>query len=1717
MAQSNPAGGGGQATASAPGGYYLPAFSANMGMDILNASQQKPPQLQQNHPQRQQPEQYTNYDSYYQSTAYSDQGLSADMSQLVRQGHEQSHHHDQATFEQDLGAALGIDTSDVGSPNRQVSLENGQENGHNIWAQFLESQQDSILAWDQDQHLEQTSEVHQPASTAPQSNAGHSQYQYSNGDSSSSIAGYSQMNNQYGIYGEPYGLPHTALPYQQTPTPPPPHLQHQQQQQVQHASRPQQYQFVSQQRPRSHAIYGNHPPHQSSFDPPMPPSQLQAQQQQAPPRQSQIQTSMTSQMQSPIQQSMHSRIEEPVQQSISSTPAISATNGNGSGRFYDSQSQQPSVKQEAMEQQPDIMPMHNLQCTPNNSPSFLPPQTTPTQTQLQQPVHPHSQASVPFQHQAYIKSPLPPHLQQQQEEQQRLQLTAPNAVPASQPRSQAKAKRQPSQQSTPVLQNKFVVPAIPAANPSSSMAFEPPRKRVRNASATVTTAAAPDLMISTVAATSMPITQEINSVSSASSPTLSTLKIQRREDKDVKNAKGKVKASPVDSIVPQSPRLSMEAGFLSPINSQIAVAPSQSPPGAVHQSILSSQIGSQPAFSAIPHPVPAHVSAANQTTPAPEIVRPDDSSRVARNHIKATASLPNSQQFLLDSGIGTMKSRASPPILKVERKNEVPKLPKLSDLDRDELLATMLAESEYVDPPMTRSEYIASLGVVPELVTTVPYNRLEYFAKSSIPSDISAEVYAREGIEAAIASRLPPYALHPLEYELLKNDINHLHVTTYLNIRNGILRLWRMNHHVSVTRAEAAGCARDPRFFGLAEAAFELLVRHGYINFGVVDIPRCRNNFPYMLTIPPVRRPRLRIVVIGAGMAGLGCARQLDGLFKQYDDFLSGYEAPPEIVILEGRQRIGGRVYSAPLRKDGDQNSVSHKVDLGGQIITGFGNGNPLAVIVRKQLGLRCHELQDAGALYDEVVGGAVSASLDRRAEGLFNDMLDRVASYRAPVVPPHTVEGDVSLVTSGKDPTGDGGRTIARMEANAVDLPPLEPTVEVGSYPLKTVGRPYTAKTTKTSLDLKLEDLGYVVSKNRSEHDIPPFTTTPVPPQAPTLGATLDRQLDIVRQLADLTAQDLRLINWHYANLEYANATSVHNLSLGSWDQDDGNEFSGKHSMLENGGYMLVPRALYVFPTRLDVRFKSSVKIVAYETSKQDGRKKFTVTMHSGERISADRVVCTVPLGVLKAGTISFQPELPETKRESIQNLGFGVLNKVVLVYDRCFWDPDKDIVGVARDNSGSADRKNQDSYRDVRGRFYMFWNCTKVVGKHCLVALMAGHAAVDTSRHPDEVLIRDATYVLSRMYPSVAIPHPTETIITRWHQDPFSRGSYSYVGPNATGDDYDILAAPTCDDNLFFAGEATSRTHPATVHGAYLSGLRAAEEVFRTVVGDITLASPLVKPRLRPNVPLQTETVTFPPPPKSAYVGEIPPVPQPVRLPHIPLEEFEMMPVDEGLVPIKRRAKPGPKPKAKSSTPVPLAMASITTSQSQAQPSSFNIISPNGHFPTKNGATGKIDPHLHLLRARQLRDQRLAAHTRECEAAISKALGSAVPQKPEKAHLNPFILFQKVNWETCRIMAEQQRRLTTGDANAKPTVADIRAVLSQKWRNLNDEEKKPVIEETNRNRVENERRFAEYKLKMVEYEEKVKLCRENWFREHESVPTNEETRELELASTVA
>src|SRR5271170_639341 len=117
-----------------------------------------------------------------------------------------------------------------------------------------------------------------------------------------------------------------------------------------------------------------------------------------------------------------------------------------------------------------------------------------------------------------------------------------------------------------------------------------------------------------------------------------------------------------------------------------------------------------------------------------------------------------------------------------------------------------------------------------------------------------------------------------------------------------------------------------------------------------------------------------------------------------------------------------------------------------------------------------------------------------------------------------------------------------------------------------------------------------------------------------------------------------------------------------------------------------------------------------------------------------------------------------------------------------------------------------------------------------------MAGDAAFQTEEASNETLVTEMTTILGRIHRKESLPRPVQAIVSRWRQDPFARGSYSFIGPEATGKDYDTLGEPV-DQRVFFAGEATCRTHPATVHGAYISGLRAATEVLESIIGKIEL----------------------------------------------------------------------------------------------------------------------------------------------------------------------------------------------------------------------------------------------------------------------------------------
>ncbi|MGJ3233088.1 MAG: FAD-dependent oxidoreductase [Oceanicaulis sp.] len=113
------------------------------------------------------------------------------------------------------------------------------------------------------------------------------------------------------------------------------------------------------------------------------------------------------------------------------------------------------------------------------------------------------------------------------------------------------------------------------------------------------------------------------------------------------------------------------------------------------------------------------------------------------------------------------------------------------------------------------------------------------------------------------------------------------------------------------------------------------------------------------------------------------------------------------------------------------------------------------------------------------------------------------------------------------------------------------------------------------------------------------------------------------------------------------------------------------------------------------------------------------------GAVVEADQVLVTVPLGVLKAGRIAFEPGLPAAKAQAIARLGMGLLDKVYLKFERAFWPEHLDAFGhIAREP----------------GRFAGWFNLHKATGAPVLLGFTAGSAAHALAELDDAALTEAA-----------------------------------------------------------------------------------------------------------------------------------------------------------------------------------------------------------------------------------------------------------------------------------------------------------------------------------------------------------------------------------------
>ncbi len=194
----------------------------------------------------------------------------------------------------------------------------------------------------------------------------------------------------------------------------------------------------------------------------------------------------------------------------------------------------------------------------------------------------------------------------------------------------------------------------------------------------------------------------------------------------------------------------------------------------------------------------------------------------------------------------------------------------------------------------------------------------------------------------------------------------------------------------------------------------------------------------------------------------------------------------------------------------------------------------------------------------------------------------------------------------------------------------------------------------------------------------------------------------------------------------------------------------------------------------------------------------------------TADKVLVTLPLGVLKTGSVRFTPALPKSTLEAIAKLEMGVLNKCYLRFSKVFWPTDVDWL---------------ESIPDKHGEWTEWVSFARVAGKPILLGFNAGARGREMESWSDAKIVADAMKTLRRIF-GAGIPDPVDHQITRWGSDPYALGSYSFNPIGVHPKQRRQLASPL-GDRLYFAGEATEQNYFGTAHGAYLSGIRAAEEI--------------------------------------------------------------------------------------------------------------------------------------------------------------------------------------------------------------------------------------------------------------------------------------------------
>jgi monoamine oxidase len=222
-----------------------------------------------------------------------------------------------------------------------------------------------------------------------------------------------------------------------------------------------------------------------------------------------------------------------------------------------------------------------------------------------------------------------------------------------------------------------------------------------------------------------------------------------------------------------------------------------------------------------------------------------------------------------------------------------------------------------------------------------------------------------------------------------------------------------------------------------------------------------------------------------------------------------------------------------------------------------------------------------------------------------------------------------------------------------------------------------------------------------------------------------------------------------------------------------------------------------------LDVRTNCPVTLIDHSSAR------LRVVTPRGD-ITARAAVISVPPGIMANEALRFAPALPQ-KLAAAHALPLGVADKVFLRIDNA-----DDLPRDTRVH-GSTTTHETGSYT------------LRPFGRPYVEGYFGGEFARALEHEGSGAFAAFAIEQLAGALGNDVRKRLSPIAESAWARDPFALGSYSYGNPGAQATRA-ALAAPV-DARLFFAGEHCSDADFSTAHGAYRTGVRAAEAAIRAL----------------------------------------------------------------------------------------------------------------------------------------------------------------------------------------------------------------------------------------------------------------------------------------------